>query len=66
MVKKFKQHIKEEELKDFEEDVLGDTQSKEVEDKKEVKKSVQTLQKEEGDKIIQQEQEVEQTEEEKE
>jgi len=41
MVKKFKQHIKEEELKDFEEDVLGDTQSKEVEDKKEVKKEVE-------------------------
>ena len=32
------ENLTEEELKDFEEDVLGDTQSKEVEDKKEVKK----------------------------
>ena len=38
MVKKFKQHIKEEELKDFEEDVLGATQpEKKVEVKKEKK-----------------------------
>ena len=40
-MKKFKQFVKEEDLKDFEEDVLGNAQSKEVEDKKEVKKEVE-------------------------
>ena len=38
MIKKFKSFVKEEELKDFEEDVLGATQpEKKVEDKKEKK-----------------------------
>ena len=40
-MKKFKSFVEDENLKDFEEDVLGDTQSKEVEDKKEVKKEVE-------------------------
>ena len=40
-MKKFKSFIEDENLNDFEEDVLGDTQSKEVEDKKEVKKEVE-------------------------
>ena len=41
MVKKFKTFVNEESVKDFEEDVIGDNQSKEVEDKKEVKKEVE-------------------------
>jgi|TARA_B110000977_G_scaffold68622_1_gene93083 hypothetical protein len=41
MVKKFRTFVNEESLKDFEEDVLGDTQSEKQIDNKEVKKEVE-------------------------
>ena len=41
MVKKFRTFVNEESLKDFEEDVLGETQSEKQIDKKEVKKEVE-------------------------
>ena len=40
MVKKFRTFVNEESLKDFEEDVLGETQSEKQIDNKEVKKEV--------------------------
>mgnify|MGYP001296120910 FL=1 len=41
MVKKFRTFVNEESLKDFEEDVLGETQSEKQIDNKEVKKEVE-------------------------
>ena len=41
MVKKFRTFVNEESLKDFEEDVLGETQSEKQVDNKEVKKEVE-------------------------
>ena len=41
MVKKFKAFVNEESVKDFEEDVLGETQSEKQIDNKEVKKEVE-------------------------
>jgi len=41
MVKKFRTFVNEESVKDFEEDVLGDTQSEKQIDNKEVKKEVE-------------------------
>ena len=41
MVKQFRTFVNEESLKDFEEDVLGETQSEKQIDNKEVKKEVE-------------------------